>query len=167
MEKRLLILLAALAAGSAVAAAQGKPVVKPVDGPTLKKTIDAQRGKVVVVNLWATWCQPCREEFPDLVRLYNTHKKQGLVVLGVSMDEPKDQGKVVQFLSEQKAGFPVLIRSKGDVDAFINPLDAKWTGGVPTTYVFDRKGHMAGKPMLGGQSFEQFEAAVVPVLNAR
>jgi peroxiredoxin len=142
-----------------------KPDVRLADGKELKKAIDGYRGKVVLVNLWATWCPPCVEEFPDLVKLHNTFRAKGLVVVGVSMDEPREGDKVVSFLANQKAEFPVFIRRGGDADAFFDPVDTSWSGAVPATFIFDRNGKRAGKPLIGSQSYEAFVAAVEPLLK--
>jgi thiol-disulfide isomerase/thioredoxin len=147
------------------AAPAPKPVVKTVDGPGLKKAVAALKGKVVLVNLWATWCDACVEEFPDLVKLANAYRPKGLVVLAVSLDEPSDRGKVSSFMAQQQAGFPTYLRSKGDIDAFIDPLDKDWVGAAPTTYVYGRNGKPAGKPLVGLQSYAQFEAAIKSALK--
>jgi len=142
-----------------------KPEVQMVNSAALKKAVAAQKGKVVLVNLWATWCGPCVEEFPDLVKLDEKYRSKGLVVLGGSMDEPRDGDKVVEFVTKQKAGFPVYLRKGGDVDSFVDALDKNWTGAVPTTLLFDRNGKRAGKALIGGRSYEAFAAAVEPLLK--
>jgi thiol-disulfide isomerase/thioredoxin len=134
--------------------------VQAVEGPALKQAINSHKGKVVVLNLWATWCPPCVEEFPDLVKLHNNYRAKGLVMIAASLDEPEDKGKVVEFVSKQKASFPVYLRSKGNEEAFINPIDKEWPGAVPVTYVYNRAGKLVGKPIVGGQSYEQFEERV-------
>ncbi len=163
-----LALTLALPLSVAVSAAPrpaAKPAVQAVDGPGLKKAIVANRGKVVVLNLWATWCGPCVEEFPALVKLQNAYRSKGLVVLAASVDDPQTQSKVVPFLATQKAKFSAFIRKPGDVETFINAVDKEWSGAVPTTYLFDRNGNQVGKPMIGGQSYARFVAAVEPLLK--
>lgn len=142
-----------------------KPDVKAVDGEGLKKAISALKGKAVLVNLWATWCQPCVEEFPDLVKLANAYRSKGLVVAAISLDEPTDRPKVIAFIAQQKAAFPVFVRSKGDVEPFVAPLGRNWDGAVPTTYLIGRDGKPSGEPLAGGQSYAQFEAAVKKALK--
>jgi len=162
-----------LAAGLVFFAGATRPViaqdqvvsVSATDGKSLKKAIEALKGKVVVVNLWATWCAPCVEEFPDLVKLHKTYKEKGLTVVAVSLDDPEDKGKVVSFIEAQKAGFPVYVRGKGSVDDFVNPLDRGWAGVVPTTYVFDKTGKRVGKTITGKRSYEHFQSAVEPLLK--
>jgi thiol-disulfide isomerase/thioredoxin len=152
-------------AGAAPSRATGKPVVRAVDGPGLKRAIASQRGKVVLVNFWATWCQPCVEEFPDLVKLDRSYRGRGLVVLAVSVDEPETQAKVPSFLASQKASFPAYVRRPGDSEAFINAVDKDWSGAVPVTYLYDRSGKAAGKPLVGKQSYATFAAAVESLLK--
>jgi thiol-disulfide isomerase/thioredoxin len=131
----------------------------------LKKAIASNKGKVVVVNLWATWCQPCVEEFPNLVKLYNHYHSRGLVVLAAAVDEPETRGKVRPFLVSQKARFPAYVRKYDAIETFVNAIDKNWGGAVPTTYVFDRNGNPVGKALVGGQSYETFAAAVEPLLK--
>jgi thiol-disulfide isomerase/thioredoxin len=162
------ILLAHPVAGAAPprpAPKPAKPLVRAVDGPGLKRAIAENRGKVVLVNFWATWCQPCVEEFPDLVKLYRAYQTQGLVVLAVSVDELETQSKVPSFLTAQKATFPAYVRKPGDSEAFINAVDKNWSGAVPVTYLYDRSGKPAGKPLVGKQSYTAFQAAVEPLLK--
>ena len=100
------VLGAVLAAGAALTLLPSRPAltaadVKPADGAALKKIVAAQKGKVTIVNLWATWCGPCVEEFPDLVKLHNAYKAKGLSFISVTIDEPEDKGKVVSFINQQ------------------------------------------------------------------
>ena len=94
------------------------------------------RGKVVLVNFWATWCPPCRKEMPDLDALYNKFKDQGFVVLAIS-DE--DSAKVSPFITERKISYPVLLDPGRKVnDAFI-------VEGIPKSFVYDRSGKMVAQ----------------------
>ena len=125
------------------------PLLLGASLPTLNEdqvasVLEEHRGKVVVFNFWATWCGPCREEFPDLVRLYNENKDR-LVLVSVSMDEPEDSDRVVAYLKEQKAAFPAYLRDFKDFQRFVNVVDPEWGGGIPATVVFDR----AGKRIYG------------------
>jgi peroxiredoxin len=94
------------------------------------------RGKVVLVNFWATWCPPCRKEMPDLDALYNKYKDQGFVVLAISDEEA---AKVSPFISEHKISYPVLLDPGRKVnDAFI-------VEGIPKSFVYDRSGKMVAQ----------------------
>ncbi|MFB3904063.1 MAG: TlpA family protein disulfide reductase [Acidobacteriota bacterium] len=105
----------------------------------VQKVVLPHRGRVVIVNLWATWCGPCREEFPDLVRLYRENK-ESVVLVAVSMDEPEDAGKALEYIKQQKSDFPAYIRGFKDFEAFSNAIDPKWMGAIPATFVFDKSG---------------------------
>jgi peroxiredoxin len=94
------------------------------------------RGKVVLVNFWATWCPPCRKEMPDLDALYNKFKDQGFVVLAISDEEA---AKVSPFIAERKISYPVLLDPGRKVnDAFI-------VEGIPKTFVYDRSGKLVAQ----------------------
>ena len=99
-------------------------------------TLKEQRGKVVVLNFWATWCPPCRKEMPDLDALYRQFKDQGLVILAIS-DE--DAGKVRPFIAEQKVSYPVLL----DPGRKVNELFQ--IEGIPKTFVYDRNGNLVAQ----------------------
>ena len=101
-----------------------------------KWTLKEQRGKVVALNFWATWCPPCRKEMPDLETLYRQFKDQGLVILAIS-DE--DLGKVRPFIAEQKVTYPILL----DPERKVNKLFQ--IEGIPKTFVYDRSGKLVAQ----------------------
>jgi thiol-disulfide isomerase/thioredoxin len=93
------------------------------------------RGKVVLVNFWATWCPPCRKEIPSLLKLQEKYRDKGFAVVGVSMDEGGST-LVGKFLAKQKVSYPVII---GDAEL------ARGFGGVigvPATFLVDRQGEL-------------------------
>ncbi|HYX21904.1 MAG TPA: TlpA disulfide reductase family protein [Thermoanaerobaculia bacterium] len=164
---------AAAIAGLAVWLATPPPATG-VDAPRLAGELDAkglaaavaaQHGKVVVLNFWATWCVPCREEFPDLVRLEKTYRARGVSVLGVSIDLPKDMPKIEKFLSTSAPGFPNYIkRAGGDDQDFIESVDPKWGGELPFTVVYGPDGKKA-RVLSGKQTYASFERAVAALLK--
>lgn len=94
------------------------------------------RGKVVLVNFWATWCPPCRKEMPDLQALYDKYKEQGFVVLAIS-DE--DTTKVAPFLAERKIRYPALLDPGRKVnEAFV-------VEGIPKSFVYNREGKLVAQ----------------------
>ena len=94
------------------------------------------RGKVVLVNFWATWCPPCRKEMPDLDALYGKFKGQGFVILAISDEET---AKVSPYLAEHKVSYPVLLDPGRKVnDLFI-------VEGIPKSFVYDRSGKMVAQ----------------------
>ena len=146
--------------------AQAAGSVPQIDGDGFKRELANRKGKVVVVNLWATWCPPCRAEFPALVKLHNTYRNRGVDVLVISVDDVAAQAKVVQFLQQNKARMPAFIKKPGDTERFINAVDSDWPGAIPYTIVFDRNGKPFAK-LLGDHTFEQFEATVKKALAKR
>jgi peroxiredoxin len=99
-------------------------------------TLAELRGKVVLVNFWATWCPPCRKEMPDLEALYTRFGAKGFVVLGIS-DE--DKAKVEPFIRERKVSFPVLL----DPGRKVNDLFV--VEGIPKSFVYDREGKLVAQ----------------------
>jgi peroxiredoxin len=99
-------------------------------------TFSELRGKVVLVNFWATWCPPCRKEMPDLESLYQRFGSQGLVVLGISDEEA---AKVKPFIHERKVSFPVLL----DPGRKVNDLFV--VEGIPKSFVYDREGKLVAQ----------------------
>jgi thiol-disulfide isomerase/thioredoxin len=90
-------------------------------------------GKVVLVNFWATWCHPCQVEIPDLSRVYDKYKSQGVVFLGVMTDNP-DNGQLLNFQSDYSMTYPV-VRASSDV-----MLSFNYPEQLPTTFIYDRHG---------------------------
>lgn len=104
-----------------------------LNGETFR--LSEQKGKVVLLNIWATWCSPCHAETPEFVELYETYRRQGLVILGVSIDE---QGRsVVQpFVDRYGVTYPIIIDDGTIMDKY-GP-----TMGIPTTYIIDKEGNL-------------------------
>ena len=103
------------------------------DGSSFR--LSEQRGKTVLINFWATWCPPCREEMPALERLYQQHKAQGLVLVAISIDaDPKVVGP---YVKESKLTFPIALDPKADV---ANKYGVR---ALPSSFVIDRQGTMA------------------------
>ncbi len=106
--------------------------LRSADGPAVR--LQEQRGRVVMVNFWATWCGPCRQEMPQLNRLYGKYRDAGFTLLGVNVDE--DQGKAVSLASRLGLQFPVLL----DTDKKVSRLYDLST--MPSTVLIDRDGRM-------------------------
>ncbi len=142
----------------------GSKLVQPIDETGLPQLITQARGNVVLLNFWATWCEPCVEEFPALMRIAQQFEPQGLQVVFVSIDEPEDiDGKVLPFLKAQGVVFRTYIKHTKDDEAFINAIDTKWSGALPATFIYDTHGTLV-KRLIAQQSFETFADAVQPLL---
>jgi thiol-disulfide isomerase/thioredoxin len=114
--------------------------ISPVDEAALQKLVAANRGKVVFVNFWATWCAPCRAEMPRLLAFAKENEAKGVKLVVVSADEFTDAEKASQFLDTVKAPAPRYIKKTADDEKFINSMDPKWSGALPATFVYDRAG---------------------------
>ncbi len=139
------------------------PILKPVVATSLKAILKKNEGKVVVINLWATWCVPCREEFPDLIKLYGKYRAKGLELILISVDNAEQRRQVKAFLKENGATFPTYINAEETYEALIDFLAPDWIGGFPTTFVIDRKGRLTVS-LVGGQNYQVFQKAVAPLL---
>jgi thiol-disulfide isomerase/thioredoxin len=133
--------IVALLVLSSFAAAPTSRLAGELDASALKQTVAREKGRVVLLNFWATWCVPCREEFPELSKLQTRHQEAGLRVIGVSTDFPKERAAVEKFLVDSRPSFPsYLKKSGGDDENFINAVDASWGGELPFSVLYDRAG---------------------------
>lgn len=113
------------------------------------------QGKVVILNFWATWCGPCKEEIPAFVELYDRYKDKGLVILGVSIDDTVDQLR--PFMRQYHMQYPVL-QMTPDIEEAYGPFY-----GVPTTFFIARDGAICRRHM-GPVTREQFEQEIKSLL---
>lgn len=132
--------------------------VKLIDKAALYRLIHKRRGKPLLLNIWATWCQPCVEEFPDLVRL--SKDKTNIEVVGISVDYPDEMNsKVIPFLVKLKVPFQVYVAQFEKQEDFIAAVDSTWSGAVPATYIYDKQGNQRFS-IIGEQSYKQFKNEV-------
>ncbi len=125
------------------------------------QAISQWQGKVLVVNFWATWCAPCREEIPEFIEAQNKFGDQGLKFVGIAIDRKE---KVVAYSKEFKINYPVLVGS-------ISTMSLAVTAGnihssLPFTVVIDRNGAIA-KTYLGRVHRDTLEEMIVPLLKAK
>jgi peroxiredoxin len=92
------------------------------------------RGRAVLLNVWATWCMPCRQEIPYLEQLYASHRGEGLDIIGVSIDAPFEEAKIATFAKEMGMTYPIWL----DPDRRV--ANVFFAYGVPASYLLDRKG---------------------------
>jgi len=134
-----------------VAAPAARPVVTEIDANGLKKLL--QRGEAgaaarpLLVNFWATWCGPCRQEFPDLVKIDAEYRGRALQFVTVSADDRAElKTGVPKFLREMRAtAMPAYLLNATDTEAAIAQVDPAWGGELPATFLFDRQGTLVYK----------------------
>jgi peroxiredoxin len=121
-------------------------------------SVGAHRGAVVLMNFWATWCPPCKEEMPALETLYLRDRARGLVILGI--DQGESAATAGAFARAHGVTFPIL------VDADQQYASSYVSVGLPTTVIVGRNGHVV-RGIDGAQTLAQFEAVVEPLLAAK
>ena len=134
-----------------------------LDEAAWEKVRAAQHGRVLLVDFWATWCDPCREEFPNLVRLHDAYRSRGLSVVAISMDEPESVPAIQRFLQSQGAKFGSYRQHFRDFEALVNSINPRWGGGIPATFLYDREGRLVNS-WEGATTYQEFEGAAKPLL---
>jgi thiol-disulfide isomerase/thioredoxin len=126
-----------------------KVSVRVVDDVELAKLIrrDSKQPRPLLVNFWATWCEPCRAEFPDLVQIDNQYRARGLDFFTVSLDDMAELTKnVPQFLREVRAEqITAYLLNAIEPEAAITAVDKEWRGELPATFLFDGRGQLVFK----------------------
>lgn len=117
------------------------------------------KGKVVILDFWATWCPPCRKEIPHFVELQDRYGAKGLVVIGVALDDERTAGEVRAFSRRMGINYPILYGNREVMEAY-GPIEA-----IPTTFVIDRDGRIRAR-FVGYQPGKVFEDAVRPLLGS-
>ena len=138
--------------------------VRIISVSELNQILKQNKDYAVLINVWATWCAPCREEFPDLVKLAKNYNEK-LKVIGISADDSDViDSKVIPFLKKNNSEFENYLIKAVDPEDFINLLNKDWSGAIPATFIYDNNG--AQKEMLiGKRSYEEFEQAINKVIN--
>jgi len=122
------------------------------------------KGKPLLVTFWATWCEPCRDEYPMIVDLEKKYAGQGLVVFGVDMDDDAEMNLVRRFIARNQPRFPNYRQKPGiDLDAFFRGVNPAWTGTMPETVFYSRDGRIASH-FIGEQSRTAFDQAIHMIL---
>lgn len=129
--------------------------LKDVDGKTIK--LADFKGKVVILDFWATWCPPCRAEIPSFVDLQTKYKDKGLQVIGISMDEG-GPAVLKPFIEKNKINYPIVIGTQKTTE------DYGGIEGIPTTFIINKEGKIVGKH-VGLTSKEEFEKEIEPLLK--
>jgi len=136
--------------------------VREIDLEGLKKILqrDPKDTRPLLINFWATWCDPCREEFPDLVKLDADYTAKRLNFVAVSLDDISEiKTAVPQFLKEMKATMPVVLLNVNDPEPAIHAVDEKWDGQLPATFLYDKDGRVVFK-YFGRIKPEELRAAI-------
>ena len=127
------------------------PAVNTINVKGLDSLIHRRNGKILFLNIWATWCQPCVEEFPDIVKLSRRYQGEKVDFAAVSVDYPDElESKVRPFVAAHSVPFNVYVANVKKDEDLINEVNPSWSGAVPATLIFDAKGKQ--QVFLFGQS---------------
>jgi peroxiredoxin len=157
-----LVLLCGIALQAAENVCSGNPAnlhlaFKDIQGKSIN--LSDYKGKVILLDFWATWCPPCRKEIPGFIELYNTYKSRGLVVIGVSMDEAEDTQAVKSYAAQIKMNYLILLGAGREQD--LKPAFGELP--LPTSFVIARDGRICARHD-GLTTKEQVEREIAALL---
>lgn len=156
--KRLAALLVVAGAGWAA-----PDQLLPYNEKTHQRLIAESRGKVLLIDFWATWCAPCREEMPLLVGLQRKYGARGLRLVTVSADEEEDRAAALKFLQQHQVSPPAYLKQVADDDRFITFVDKNWSGALPALFLYDRNGKLV-RSFIGEADMKAVENAILGLL---
>ncbi len=137
---------------------------KPIRADAFKAVLEKERGQVVILNFWATWCVPCLREIPDLIAVTDEVKRSGVVLIGVAVDDPSPNAvEVERFRKKYFPKFFTYARQSAEMDELASVIDPAWNEVVPTTYLIDRNGKVVSR-IQGKKSAEEFRVAIRKLL---
>ena len=166
-----LALLCFLAGASALAGPQTPKVAAPrdpelIDAQGYQKLVQHYRGKPLLVNFWATWCEPCRDEYPMLNELAKQYAPKGLKVVGINMDQDGDLILMRRFIARYKPIFPNYRKKPAEAEeSFRLAVLPGWSGSLPIS-IFYRKDGRQVADFFGEKNREAYEGAIRSLLNA-
>lgn len=151
--------------------AQATPLVEEINLAALQKILKRLPGadaRPLLVNFWATWCEPCRDEFPDLIRIQADYEKRNLDFITISLDDPSElKTSVPEFLREMRAGaLPSYLLNVIEPQEVVDAVDPQWGGGLPATFLFDPSGKIVFKH-TGRFNTQELRAAIDKVTTAK
>jgi thiol-disulfide isomerase/thioredoxin len=166
MKRKIVFAGLLLIAGVALAFAQSTPPKDPplVDLQGYQKILRQYHGQPLLVTFWATWCEPCRDEYPMLNELTKQYAPQGLKVVGIDMDQDGDLILMRRFLARYKPVFPNYRKSKGEDRAFSNAVMPGWSGALPASFFYARDGRQIGH-LVGASDHDTYDAAIRMLLS--
>jgi thiol-disulfide isomerase/thioredoxin len=166
MKRKIALAGLMVIAGVMLAAAQSAAPKDPqlIDIQGYQKILDQYKGKPLLVTFWATWCEPCRDEYPMLNELAKQYAPQGLKVVGVDLDQDGDLILMRRFLTRYKPIFPNYRKKKGEENAFSQGVMPGWNGSIPASFFYAKDGTQIGH-LVGSSSQETYDAAIRMLLS--
>ena len=156
-----LILLLAVALAAAQSTASKDPEL--IDAQGFQRIVGQRKGQPLVIAFWATWCEPCRDEYPMLNDLAKQYGPQGLKVVGVNMDQDGDLILMRRFLARYKPVFPNYRKKPGDEAAFPQTVMPGWNGSLPASFFYAKDGRLVSH-LVGAGDRAAYEAQIKSLL---
>ncbi len=143
--------------------AAGTSKIKPVqliDSTGLRKLVQERNGRILFLNIWATWCAPCVEEFPDIVKLSRMEAENAVDVVAISADYTDEiESKIMPFLKRHDVPFQVYVAKFDHQEDFINAINPQWNGALPATLIYNQHG-VQRHFKVGQSTFEEFKKEI-------
>jgi thiol-disulfide isomerase/thioredoxin len=136
----------------------------PLDEAAYQKLVSDHKGKVVLYDFWATWCDSCRAELPQLVRLEAKLKSQRFELVTISADEPEAAADAEKVLKQFTVRGATYRKQARDDQHFIDSIDPKWSGALPALFLYDKSGRQV-QSFIGETDISTVEAAVTRALR--
>lgn len=141
--------------------------VQQIDTEALKNLLQRNSQRPLLVNFWATWCDPCREEFPDLVKIDADFRGKGLDFIAVSLDDLSEiKTSVPRFLRQMRAKMPAYLLNVSDPEPAIKLVDPAWSGALPATVLYNQQGEVVFKH-FGRVKTEELRAAIEKLVTTK
>ncbi len=134
-----------------------------VSADNLSNIIDEMNGEIVLVNIWASWCGPCREEMPDLLKIRHEFYDRGLRLMLISTDFSRQIPDALSFLNEQKVEFPVYLKSGND-GSFLDTFHPDWNGALPVTFFYNKNGELVDH-IIGKTNYKDLKEKIEMIIN--
>lgn len=146
-----------------VLAAPAFCALNAVDENSFQKLVASHKGKVVIYDFWATWCDGCRAELPKLVELQAKLRAQGFELVTISADEPEQVAAAEKFLKKNAVPGALYRKQVQDDDRFNSSIDVKWSGALPALFLYDKSGRKV-QSFIGVTDMANVERAVRKLL---
>lgn len=143
------------------------PSARPINAEELQVLLKRDGTRPLLVNYWATWCDPCRVEFPDLVKIDNKYRPKGLDFITITLDDLADiKTAVPKFLRRMNARMPVYLLDVVDPEPAINWVDREWGGSLPATFLYNNKGEVVYKH-FGRIKTDELRTAIEKLVSSK
>jgi thiol-disulfide isomerase/thioredoxin len=134
-----------------------------LDESGFQKLVHAKKGKVVLYDFWATWCESCRAELPQLIKLDAKLRALGFELVTISADEPEQDARAEKVVQQFAVRGPAYRRQAKSDEQFINSIDVKWSGALPALFLYDKNGRKV-RSFIGETDMATLEKAIRKLL---